>query len=84
MIATTMDSPGDGTSGIRLGTDVFSADGAHLGSVVAGVAYALVVEEGWFLVRDYQVHLSDVARVEDGQLVLSLTKTEVEQQRRLR
>jgi hypothetical protein len=74
----------DAGTGIPLGTDVFSADGVHLGAVVDGDANELVVEQGWFLVRDYQVHLSDVASVEDGRVVLALTKAEVEQGRRVR
>lgn len=81
MIATTLDGSWDAGNGIPIGTDVFTADGAHLGTVVDGDAYDLVVEQGWFLVRDYQIHLSDVAGMEDGRLVLALTKEEVEQRR---
>ena len=83
MVATTLDGSWDAGNGIPIGTEVFTADGDHLGAVVDGDAYDLVVEQGWFLVRGCQVHLSDVAGMEDGRLVLSLTRTEIERQRRL-
>ena len=81
MDAMTLDGSWGAGNGIPIGTEVFSADGAHLGSVVEGDAYDLVVEQGWFLARDYQVHLSDVAAFEAGKLVLSLSKEDVEQRR---
>ncbi len=84
MIAITLDGQRDAGNGIPIGTEVFTADGAHLGSVVAGDAYDLVVEQGWFLVRDYQVHLSDIAGMENGKLVLSITKVQADAQRQVR
>jgi hypothetical protein len=77
MVATTLGGEWDG---IPIGTEVYTADGVHLGAVVDGDAWELVVEEGWFLVRDHQVRLSDVAGFEDGKLVLAITKAEVEAQ----
>ncbi len=75
MVATTLDE----SWGIPIGTDVYTADGEHLGSVVHGDAYELVVERGFFFIHDYQIRLSDFDRFEDGKLVLSLTKEQVEQ-----
>ena len=83
MDAMTLDGSWDASNGIPLGTEVCTADGEHLGAVVDEDASELVVEQGWFLARDYQIHLAGVAGMEDGRLVLSLTKTEVEQQRRV-
>lgn len=60
MVTMTMDGQWDAGNGIPIGTEVFSADGARLGSVVEGGAYDLVVEQGWFLVRDYQVHVRSI------------------------
>ena len=68
----------DESWGIPVGTEVYTSDGEHLGSVVDGDAYELVVERGWFFVHDYQIHLSDVGSFEDGKLFVSLTKAEVE------
>lgn len=70
----------DESWGIPIGTEVYTSDGELLGAVVEGDAYELVVERGWFFVHDYQIHLSDVGSFEDGKLVLSLTKAEVEHQ----
>ncbi len=39
-----------------------------------------MVERSWFIVHDYQIHLSDVGTCVEGRLVLSLTQAEVEQQ----
>ncbi len=77
MVATTLDEGW----GIPIGTGVYTADGEHLGSVVEGDAYELVVERGFFFIHDYQIRLSDVDRFDDGKLVLSLTKEQVEQER---
>jgi hypothetical protein len=71
----------DESWGIPVGTEVYTADGQHLGSVVEGDAYELVVERGWFFIQDYQIRLSHVDRFEDNKLVLSLTKEQVEQER---
>ena len=57
------------------------SDGEHLGSVVDGDAYELIVERRWFFVHDYQIPLSAVDRFEEGRLFLSLTKEQVEQER---
>jgi hypothetical protein len=69
----------DQSWGIPVGTDVYTADGEHLGSVVEGDSYELVVERGFFIIHDYQIKLSEVDRFEDGNLFLSLTKEQVEQ-----
>lgn len=71
----------DESWGIPIGTDVYTADGEHLGSVVEGDAYELVVERGFFFIHDYQIRLSDVDRFEDGKLFLILTREQVEQER---
>lgn len=76
MVATTMDE----SSGIPVGAEVYTADGEHLGSVVAGDSYELEVERGFFIVHDYQIKLSDVERFEDGTLFLRLTKEQVERE----
>ncbi len=72
----------DESWGIPIGTDVYTADGDHLGSVVEGDAYELVVERGFFFIHDYQIRLSDVDRFEDGKLFLILTREQVEQERK--
>lgn len=77
MAVTTMDE----SWGIPVGTPVYTADGVHLGSVVEGDAYELVVERGFFIIHDYQIRLSDVDRFEEGRLVLHLTNEQVEQER---
>jgi len=71
----------DESWGIPIGTDVYTADGEHLGSVVEGDAYELVVERGFFFIHDYQIQLSDVDRFEDSKLFLILTREQVEQER---
>lgn len=76
MVATTMD---DG-AGIPIGIDVYTADGHHLGSVVQGDSYELIVERGFFFIHDYQIQLADVDRFEEAKLVLRLTKADVEAQ----
>jgi hypothetical protein len=76
MVATTLGN----SWGIPIGSEVRTADGEHLGTVVEGDAYELVVERGWFFVHDYQISLSDVDRFEEGILILRLTKAEVEQE----
>lgn len=60
MVTITMDGQWDAGTGIPIGTEVFSADGARLGSVVGAGAYGLMVEQGWFLVRDYQAHVRSI------------------------
>jgi len=76
MVATTLDEGW----GIPIGTHVYTADGEHLGSVVEGDAWELVVERGFFVIHDERIRLSDVDRFEDGKLFLSLTKEQVEQE----
>ena len=78
MSVATMDE----SWGIPIGTDVYTADGEHLGSVVEGDSYELVVERGFFFIHDYQIKLSDVDRFEDGKLFLSLTREQVEDERK--
>ncbi len=77
MVVTALDE----SWGIPVGTEVYTADGECLGSVVEGDTYELVVERGWFFIHDYQIRLSEVDRFEDGKLVLRLTKADAEQQR---
>ncbi len=72
----------DESWGIPIGTDVYTVDGEHLGSVVDGDAYELVVERGFFFIHDYQIQLSDVDRFEDGKLFLILTREQIEQERK--
>ncbi len=79
MVATIMDE----SWGIPLGTEVYTVDGEHLGSVVDGDSYELVVERGFFILHDYQIKLSDVDRFEDGKVFLTLTKEQVEHERRI-
>lgn len=69
--------------GIPIGTDVYTRDGDHLGSVVEGDAWELVVERGFFFIHDYRIRLSDVDRFEDGKLFLSLSREQVEEERRI-
>lgn len=80
MVATIMDE----SWGIPLGTEVYTVDGEHLGSIVDGDSYELVVERGFFILHDYQIKLSDVDRFEDGKVFLTLTKEQAERERRLR
>ena len=63
--------------GIPVGTPVHDVAGEKVGHVADADAADLVVERGWFLVRDYRVRLADVDRFEDGTLYLRLTKAEV-------
>lgn len=77
MVSTVIDE----SWGIPVGTDVYTSDGEHLGSVVDGDAYELVVERGWFFVHDYQIQISAVDHLDDGKIFLSLTKEQVELER---
>lgn len=70
--------------GIPIGTDVYTAEGEHLGSVVEGDSYDLLVERGFFFIHDYQIRLSDVDRFEDGKLVLILTREQAENERKVK
>lgn len=79
MVATIMDE----SWGIPLGTEVYTVDGEHLGSIVDGDSYELVVERGFFILHDYQIKLSDADRFEDGNVFLTLTKEQAERERRL-
>ena len=63
--------------GIPVGTPVHDVAGEKVGHVADADSADLVVERGWFLVRDYRVRLADVDRYEDGTLYLKLTKDEV-------
>jgi hypothetical protein len=74
MVATTLDDSFD----IPKGTGVYTADGQHLGDVMEGDAYELVVERGFFRIHVYEIALSDVDRFEDGKLILSVTLRQVE------
>lgn len=69
--------------GFPLGTEVYTVDGEHFGSVVEGDSYELVVERGFFILHDYQIKLSDVDRFEDGKVFLTLTKEQVVHERRI-
>jgi len=74
----------DESWGIPIGTEVYTSDREHLGSVVEGDAYELVVERGFFFIHDYQIRLSDVDRFEDGKLFLSLTREQAEAERKVK
>lgn len=80
MVVATMEE----SWGIPIGTDVYTAEGEHLGSVVEGDSYDLLVERGFFFIHDYQIRLSDVDRFEDGKLVLSLTREQAENERKVK
>lgn len=41
------------------------ADGEHLGSIVKGESYTLVVEKGFFFVHDYRLPLSAIGGYEE-------------------
>lgn len=60
MVTMTMDGQWDAGNGIPIGTEVFSTDGAHSGSVGEAGAYGLMVEQARFLVRDYQAHVRSI------------------------
>ncbi len=60
-----------------MGTPVYAFDGERLGVVIQADPYQMIVEQGWFFVHDYEVHLSDVDCYEDGMLFLRLTKAQV-------
>lgn len=76
MSATTLDD----SFGIPSGTSVYAADGEKMGVVVGADPYELLVEHGFFLVHDYRIQLADVDRYEDGNLILRLTKDQLELQ----
>jgi hypothetical protein len=73
MVATTFDPDWS----IPIGTKVYTADGAYLGSVIDGDAYELVVQRGFLRVHDYEIPLAAFDRLEDGRLILKLSMNQV-------
>jgi uncharacterized protein (TIGR02271 family) len=59
---------------VREGADVYGADDAKLGSVVALQPGYLVVEKGFFFPTDYYIPTSAVASFEDDRVYLNVTK----------
>ncbi len=65
-------------SQVETGTDVYGSDGEKIGSV-AGVADGhFVVKKGFILTTDIYVPMSALAGVEDGRVMLTMTKDQIE------
>ena len=60
--------------GFREGDEVYGADGAKLGKVIAVQPSYLVVEKGLLFPTDYYVPTDAVATYEEGQIYLAVTK----------
>lgn len=59
--------------GLREGMPVYSADGQHLGKIVALGEDTFLIEKGLFFREDHVAHFGQIARVrDDGAIVLSL------------
>lgn len=74
MVATNLNGSWD----IPIGIPVYTADGRRLGVVTEADAYGLLVEDGLLVHHTYTLQLSDVARYEDGTLILKLPMEQIE------
>lgn len=68
-----------GSWDIPIGAPVITADGRRLGVVTDADTDGLLVEDGFFVRHMYMVPLADVARYEDGVLVLKRTSEHVQE-----
>lgn len=63
---------------VREGMSVFSADGERLGKVIGREGSSLLIEKGFFFPRDYLCRIGDVRDVRDGEVILGLSKAQLE------
>ncbi len=69
---------GDLNWDIPIGIPVYTADGRRLGVVTEADGYELLVEDGFLVRHTYPLQLSDVARYEDGTLILKLPREQID------
>jgi uncharacterized protein (TIGR02271 family) len=66
-----------GTGELREGMKVRSADGRDLGKIVRFDVQMLLIEKGFFFPKDYEIPVSLVSDVRDGDAWLSITEDEL-------
>lgn len=60
--------------GLREGMPVYSADGVHLGKIVALGEDSFLIEKGLFFKEDHVAHFGQITRIrDDGSIELSST-----------
>jgi len=62
------------TSQVQIGNDVYGSDGDKVGTVAEVQPTYVVVEKGFFFPTDYYIPLSAITQVQDGQVVLNVSK----------
>jgi uncharacterized protein (TIGR02271 family) len=62
------------TTQVQVGNDVYGSDGDKVGTVAEVQPTYLVVEKGFFFPTDYYIPLSAITQVNDGQVVLNVSK----------
>ncbi len=65
---------------VREGQTVRTIDGEKLGKVVACREDDFVIEKGFFLQKDYRARYETVARIDDGEIFLDLSREEAQRQ----
>jgi uncharacterized protein (TIGR02271 family) len=66
------------TTPLQLGWDVFGSDGEKIGTIAALESNYLIIEKGFIFTEDIYVPLSAISRVEDDDVHLALSKSQVE------
>jgi len=61
-------------SQVQVGSDVYGSDGDKVGTVAEVQPSYLVVEKGFFFPTDYYIPMSAITQVQDGQVVLNVSK----------
>lgn len=64
-------------SGIADGMPVYSSDNEKVGKVIRCLDSGFEIEKGFFFPKDYMCSYSDILRVDDGRIFLSLTKAQL-------
>ncbi len=59
---------------VQVGADVYGSDGHKVGTVARVQPTYLVVEKGFFFPTDYYIPLTAITQVQDGQVVLNVSK----------
>ncbi len=77
MVAAAWDLDLNAAWSIPIGTPVHDAAGSRIGTVCDAGIDALIVERGRFFVHEYAVEMTDVDRLEQGRLVLKVSKEAV-------
>ncbi len=62
------------TAQVQVGNDVYGSDGDKVGTVAEVQPTYLVVEKGFFFPTDYYIPMSAITQVNDGQIVLNVSK----------